>query len=61
MIHRIELDPPFDVVFPEFWEPGNIPDWDESSKVLKCLDFMRGFGIKPASLLNKITLDQVAL
>ena len=42
-LHSLEADAPFDVVFLDFWEPGNIPDSSGSKKVLTCLDCMTGF------------------
>ena len=55
MIHTIESDIPFDVVFLEFWEPGDIPDRYGSFKILTCLYFMKGFGLVAASVLKKST------
>ena len=45
LLHTIESDTPFDVVFLDFLEPGDIPDWDGYRKILTCLDCMTGFGI----------------
>ena len=45
MLHTIESDTPFDVVFIEFWEPGDIPDRDGSRKILTCLDCMTLFSL----------------
>ena len=44
----IDSDKTFDVVFIDFWEPGDIPDPYVSSKILKCLYYMTGFGIGSA-------------
>ena len=55
MLHTIESDTPFDVVFLEFWEPGYIPDWDISRKILTCMDCMKGFYLGAASGLKVIT------
>ena len=38
LLHIIDPDNPFDVIFTEFWEPGDIPDQDGSCKILTCLD-----------------------
>ena len=45
MIHIIDSDTLFDVVFLDFWEPGDIPYWGGYCKIITCLDFMTGFGI----------------
>ena len=55
MIHAIESDNPFDVVFLELWEPGDIPDQDGSPKNITCLDCMTGIGLGEASGLTEIT------
>ena len=36
---------PFDVVFLDFWGPGDIPDRGGYRNILTCLDFMIGFGL----------------
>ena len=38
MLHRIDSDTPFYVVFLDFWEPGYIPDKDVSHNIITCLD-----------------------
>ena len=43
LLHTIESDTPFDMVFIKFWEPGDIPDWNGSHKILTCMDSMTGF------------------
>ena len=45
MLRTIDSYTPFSVVFIEFWEPGNIPDWYVSRKIITFLDCMTGFGI----------------
>ena len=60
LLRNIESDTPFDVVFLDFWEPGDIPDRDRSRKILTCLDCMRGFGLGSAIGLREITSDQAA-
>ena len=45
MLHTIYPDTPFYVVFLDFWEPWDIPDWDGYRKIITCLDFMTGFGL----------------
>ena len=52
MLHTIDSDNPFDVVFLDFWEPGDIPDQDGYRKILTCLDCMTGFGIVAATGLK---------
>ena len=48
------------MVFLDFWEPGDIPYQDESSKILTCLNFMTGFGLGEATGMKEITSDQAA-
>ena len=60
MLHTIGLDTPFDVLFLYFWEPGDIPYWDGSRKILTCLDFMTVFRPVSASGLKGIISDQIA-
>ena len=59
MLHMVESDNPFDAVFLEFWEPGDIPDRYGYLKILTCLDCMTGFEIGVASELKEITPEQV--
>ena len=49
---------PFDVLFLDFWKPGDIPDQDGSHKILTCLDCMTGFGIEEDIGRKEITSDQ---
>ena len=49
-----------DVVFLNFWEPGNIPYRYGYRKILTCLDFMTGFGLGADIGLKEITPDQAA-
>ena len=60
MLHTIVLDAPFEVVFLDFWEPGDIPDWDVSSKILTCLDCMMVLGIGSETGLKEISSYQAA-
>ena len=60
LLQTIKLDTPFDVVFIDFWEPGDIPDWDGSRKILKCLDFMTVFGLGEATVMKEITSYQAS-
>ena len=55
MLQKIDSDTPFDVLFIDFWEPGEIPYQDESCKILTCLDCMTGFGLGAAIELKEIT------
>ena len=48
LLQTIELDTPFDVVFMDFWKPGNIPYQDGYRKILTCLDCMTVFGLGAA-------------
>ena len=45
MLQTIESDNPFDVVFIDFWEPGDIQDWYGYLKILTYLDCMTVLGI----------------
>ena len=58
LLQTIDSDNPFDVVFIDLWEPGDIPDWDGSLKILTCLDCMTGSGIGAATGLKEITSYQ---
>ena len=58
LLQTIESDTPIDVVFLDFWEPGDIPDRDGSHKILTCLDCMTGFEIGASIDLKEITSDQ---
>ena len=55
LLQIIDLDTPFDVVFLEFWEPGDIWDQDGTRKILTCLDCMTGFGLAEATGMKEIT------
>ena len=59
-LQTIESDTPQDVVFLEFWEPEDIPDWGGYQKILTCLYCMIGFGIGAATEMKKITSYQTA-
>ena len=48
------------MVFIDFWEPGEIPDWDGSPNILTLLDSMTGFGIGEDIVMKEIAPDQVA-
>ena len=52
MLHMIESYTSFDVVFIDFWKPGDIPDRDGYLKILTCLDFMTGFGMVASVGMN---------
>ena len=52
MPNKIESDNPFDVVFIDFWEPGDIPYRDVSRNILTCLDCMTRFLIGASSRLK---------
>ena len=60
MIRTIKSDTPFYVVFIDFWEPGDILDWDVHFKIITCLDCMKIFGIGEASGLRQSTPHHVA-
>ena len=48
MLHAIESDTPFDMIFLDFGEPGGIPDRYVSLNIITCLDFMTVFGVVTA-------------
>ena len=48
------------MVFLDFWEPGDITDWDVSRNIMTCLDFMTVFGLGAATGMKEITSEQVA-
>ena len=58
MLQTIDSDTPFDMVFIDFWEPGDITDQDVSHKILTCLDCITRSGIVEDSVLEEITSDQ---
>ena len=58
LLQTIESNNPFDVVFIDFWEPGDIPDRYVSCKILTCLDCMKGFGLGAETELKEITSGQ---
>ena len=60
MLHTIESDTPFEVVFLEFWVPVDIPYKDGCRKILKCLDCMIGFGVVASIGLKGIISKQAA-
>ena len=60
LLQTIKSDTAFDVVFLDFWEPGDIPDQDISRKILTSLDFMTGFDIETDTVMREITSDQAA-
>ena len=61
MLHTIDSETPFGVVFIEFLDPGDIPYWDGSCKIITWLDCMTDFGIGSSSEMKEITSDQSAL
>ena len=60
ILHKIELDTPFEVVFLDFWYIGGIPDWDRPKKVITLWDCMTVYGIVSSSLTKEIISNQVA-
>ena len=60
MLQTIEPYNPFEVVFIDFWEPGDILDRDGYFKILACLYCMTVFGLVASSGLKGITSYQVA-
>ena len=60
MLHTTDSDTPFDVVFLDFWETGDIQDCYGYRKILACLDYMIGFGIGAYTALKVITSEQAA-
>ena len=59
ILHTIESDTPYGVVFLDFWEPGDIPYWDGSCKIKTCLDCMTVFRLGLSSGLKEITSYQI--
>ena len=55
IIHTIESDTPFDLKFPDFWDPGDISNRDGYCKILTLLDCMTRFGLELYSRMNQIT------
>ena len=55
ILHIIYSDAPFDFVFLDFWEPGDMPDRDGYRKIMTCLDGMIGSGLGSARVLKEIT------
>ena len=60
MIHTIDSDTPFGLLFLDFWESGDIPDRDGCCKILTCLYCMTEFGLISASGLKEIKSNQVS-
>ena len=60
MLQTIESDTPFDVVFLNFLEPGNIPYWDGPLNILSCLDFMEKLRLGASIGLKGNTSNQAA-
>ena len=58
MLQTIESDTPFDVVFLDFWGPGDIPYQNGYLKILTFLYCMKGFGVGAATVLKEITSGQ---
>ena len=52
MLHKIESDAPFAVVFLDFWESGYIPDRGVYFSILPCLYCMTRFMVGAASRLK---------
>ena len=44
MLHFVESDGPFDVMFMDFWKPGDMPDKGGARSLLTCLCELSGFG-----------------
>ena len=44
-LHKLESNTPFDIVFLDVWEPGEVAEKDGSHKVLTCLECMMGFAV----------------
>ena len=43
LLHTLSCDTPFDVIFLDFWSPGDVPDKHGNVKVLTYMDCMTGF------------------
>ena len=61
MLHNIELDILFDVVFLDFWELGDIPYQDGSRNNLTCLDYMAVLGLGASSGLKEMIVYHISL
>ena len=60
LLQTIDSGTPFNVVFIDFWEPGDIPDRYGSRKNLTCLDCMTWFGLVEDTGPKEITSDQAS-
>jgi hypothetical protein len=55
ILHTLECDVPFDVVFLDIWSPGNMPDKNGTLKVLTFIDCMTGFAM--ATFISQGTIN----
>ena len=53
ILHTIDSDTLFDMVFLYFWETGDIPYQDGYGKIIICLDCMTGFAIGEDSFFKE--------
>ena len=60
MLQTIESNNTFDVVFLDFWEPGDIRDRDGYFNILTFLDYMTVFGLGSVIGMKEITSDYAA-
>ena len=60
MLHTIDYNNLFNVVFLDFWEPGDIQYCYGSCNIMTCMDCMTGFGLGESSGSKEITPKQVA-
>ena len=57
LLQILYLNTPFDLVFLDFWEPGDIQDQGGTRKILTCLDCMKGFCLAKNTVMKEITSD----
>ena len=58
MLYTIDSDTPFDVVFINFWESGEITDQDGSCNIITCLYCTTLFGLEPTIGMKEFTPNQ---
>ena len=59
MLYNFDSDNPFDVVFLDFQEPGDISDWDKYRNIPTCLECMTVFGLVASNGMKQTTLGKV--
>ena len=59
-LHTLACDQPFDVVFIDFWSPGDLPDKHGNVKILTYVDAMTGFAMGECMRLDEISTEGIA-